>query len=201
MGSLVGHIKLVTEGSVEGNLPTLDEVKQVFQAHLNKRASKDRTEDLRVRLLAKAKPFLRDTIKLHRLLGDDDTIESLNKLAGLNKTPRFWAGKGLNVELLRNAVRQLEKARAIPDTLLAIYGLLAIVEDTDVVVPSGAHTNRRNLSLYHYLTQIAGWAPEKRNDFMEQLDLMMNKVIQRIAKRATTTVKPNSRRRELPVPW
>ena len=198
---LVSYTQNIAEGVSSQSLPTLDEVTAIFNAYLQKKASKGKINGIRERLLIKAKALLRDTKRLNGLLKKGETAVELNALTGLKRTPSFWAGHTLSLPLLSNAIHQLEVAKNIPDMLLGIYGLLAIAEDKDFQVKSGTHTDMKNMSIYHYLTRIADWTPERRREVFAGLDLLMNKTLMNVAKRVTQKLSMKSTRRPIPMPW
>lgn len=169
--------------------PSADELVQAFQAHLRKKSSKAKVDNLTKRLLRDARAFRSNTKKLNETIDHGDTIEIINKLAGKHRGRSYWMSGMISIPALDSAIHQLSQAQTVPQKLLGMSRLAMMIGDHIGRVDPG--------TLYPYLMSVEDWSPARRKEFIGTLQSLSASVVQRLARQVVSEGRPKAPPRPL----
>ena len=186
---LIGYVQVINEElDPASKFPTADEITEVLKRHLNKRESLNDLHELRDKLLVGARRLLINTIRLNKIVDDPKFPALIDNLTNTHKVKGYWASRLLSIPLLKASIDQLAKAQNAPQIALGISRLTGIVENQEEPV-QGAYKPRIQggepvyHQVYKYLAQIAGWTPERLQEFDQTMATLRDGLVKQITAR------------------
>lgn len=182
-----GMARLLNEAR---SAPTVDHVVDIFKHYINKKAVKKNIDNIVDDILREARAFRNNTVKLNKLLENEEVTVILNNLSGMRRGRAYWMQGTISIPMLDSGIHQLKMARTNQHKLLALARLILMIGDHEDRTDPG--------TLYPYLMEVDDWSPAKRSAFRDMLQVLSSRVVNTLAQQVVQSKQGTAPR---PLGW